>query len=457
MGSLLEQIEKNIRERGLFRRGQRILAAVSGGVDSMVLLHALNELSKKHRWKLAVAHFNHKLRGRSSDADERFVRNAAKKFRLKFVSESADVQKFAKQGGLSIEMAARKLRHDFLARAAARLKIPTVALAHHADDQVETFFLRLLRGAGGEGLAGMKWKNNSPGNPKIKLVRPLLDHAKSALSMFAKEHQISFREDATNAVLDYQRNRIRRELLPLLRRYQPALDKTILRVMEVIGADAEFVSQAAKDWLASRPGKSFGGLEVGVQRRCLQAGLLSRGLSPDFDLIEFLRVNPGRAISVAPGLSAFRDGSGQINLRREAAAEFDPNQKLVRLSHAKGEVVFDGAQVKWSSMPFSAGLSPSTPKRNPQREFFDADKIGAKIFLRHWQPGDRFQPIGMSRAVKLQDLFTNAKIPRDERHRLIVATTAGGEIFWVERLRLGERFKLDSRTSSRLKWQWLRH
>lgn len=423
----------------------------------MVLLHVLHELSNKHRWKLAVAHFNHKLRGRSSEADELFVRKSAKKLRLKFISESADVRKFSKQGGLSIEMAARKLRHDFFARAAERLKIPTVALAHHADDQVETFFLRLLRGAGGEGLAGMKWKSKSPGNPKIELVRPLLDLPKSVLSEFAKGHRIVFREDATNAVLNYQRNRIRRELLPLLGQYQPALSKTILRVMEIIGADAEFVSRAAKDWSASQPRKSFDELEVAVQRRCLQAGLLSRGLSPEFELIEFLRANPGQAISVAPGLSAFRDGSGQINLRREAEAEFHSNQKLLRLSHAKGDVVFDGVQVKWNSIPCSAGLSPRTPEREPRREFFDADKIGSKIILRHWQPGDRFQPIGMSRAIKLQDLFTNAKVPREERCCLIIAATASGEIFWVEKLRIGERFKLDSGTSRCLKWQWLRH
>jgi len=450
----MEQIEKNIRARGLFRRGQRILVAVSGGVDSMVLLRALHELSKKHGWKLAVAHFNHKLRGRDSDADERFVRDCAKKLRLKFVSESADVQKFAKQGGLSIEMAARKLRHDFFARASARLKIPTVALAHHADDQVETFFLRLLRGAGGEGLAGMKWKSKSPGNPKIELVRPLLDQSKSALSAFAKEHRIRFREDATNAALDFQRNRVRRELLPLLRQYQPALEKTILRVMEIVGADAEFVSQAARVSLIKRDAKNFDALPVAVQRRCLQIELLSRGIPADFELIESLRTNPVQAVSVAPGLSAFRDGSGQINLQRQAVAEFDSSQKLVKLGGAKGEIIFGGVQISWS---FSLNSLASVPKQEPHSEFFDAEKIGAKIILRHWQPGDRFQPIGMNRAVKLQDLFTNAKIPREERHHLIVATTASGEIFWVEKLRIGERFKLDADTSCALKWQWRRH
>jgi len=225
VNSLLGQVQESIARRRLFRRGQSILVAVSGGADSMALLHVLHGLAARNRWRLTVAHFNHGLRGRSSDADGRLVARTAKKLGLPFVSERADVRQFASAHKLSIEMAARKVRHDFLARAAARRRISSVALAHHADDQLELFFLRLLRGSGGEGLAGMKWRNPSPSSPKIELIRPLLDQPKSALKSFAAEMKIPFREDATNALLEIQRNRIRHELLPLLReKYQPALD-----------------------------------------------------------------------------------------------------------------------------------------------------------------------------------------------------------------------------------------
>src|ERR1700691_3006868 len=160
------------------------MVAVSGGLDSMVLLHALDKLSLRHKWKISVAHFNHQLRGRASDADEKLVRKTAIALKLLIVAESADVKEFVRKSKLSIEMAARKLRHEFFARVARERKIQIVALAHHADDQVELFFLRLLRGAGGEGLAGMKWKSPSPADKTIALVRPLLDFVKNELAEF---------------------------------------------------------------------------------------------------------------------------------------------------------------------------------------------------------------------------------------------------------------------------------
>ncbi|HXC99166.1 MAG TPA: tRNA lysidine(34) synthetase TilS, partial [Verrucomicrobiae bacterium] len=174
MSNLLSRVEESVRAKKLFREGESVLIAVSGGLDSMVLLHLLARLTPAHHWRLAVAHFNHQLRGRSSHADQHLVEQTAKKLGLPFVAGRADVRAFASRRGESIEMAARELRHKFLAKTALRRKIRVIALAHHADDQVELFFLRLLRGAGVEGLAGMKWRNPSPANSRITLARPLL-------------------------------------------------------------------------------------------------------------------------------------------------------------------------------------------------------------------------------------------------------------------------------------------
>jgi len=428
--------------------------AVSGGLDSMVLLHLLAELAASHKWRLTVAHFNHQLRGRSSEADERLARTTAKKLGLEFVNERGEVKKYSSKHGFSLEMAARKLRHDFLAQTAAKRKIKTIALAHHADDQVELFFLRLLRGAGSEGLAGMKWRSPSPANPQIQLIRPLLDQFKDGLRKYAARSGIKFREDATNARLDMQRNRVRCELIPLLtKHYQPALGRVILRDMEVLGAEAEFMSRAALDWLKRR-GK-FADLPVALQRRCLQLQLPELGVVANFGLVEELREAANSPVAVSESVTVYRDEAGKVHAREIEEAGFDRESKWVKLQGTAGQVVFGNTLISWEAGPFDTGTYRAA-KRVANCEYFDAKKVGTAIFLRYWRPGDRFQPIGMAIAVKLQDLFTNLRVPRAERRRRIVATTAAGDIFWVEGLRMAERFKLDTSTRRGLKWRWQR-
>jgi tRNA(Ile)-lysidine synthase len=463
---LLQRVEQNIQTRRLLKRGQAVLVAVSGGLDSMTLLQTLYVLSARHRWKLTVAHFNHQLRGRSSDADEQLVRKTAAGLKLPLIAARAEVRKFAEKSKLSIEMAARKLRHEFYARVARERKLSVVALAHHADDQVELFFLRALRGAGGEGLAGMKWRSRSPVNGKVMLIRPLLDITKSELRGYAREKMVDFREDATNARLDLPRNRVRNELLPLLRqRYQPALTRTILRLMEIVGAEAEAVGEMAKRWLKAAGGdgrrgrpwiprrgvSSFAELSIAVQRRVLQLQLVELGVPADFELIERIRRRPDIFASVGPGFAAARNAAGKVSLRTQPPVAFKVNELTVNLAGRAGEVDFNGIRFRWN---FEAAARAVRLNPKVGCEFFDADKVGERIILRHWRAGDRFQPIGLKSAVKLQDLFTNRKIPRARRHDLVVAEAANGWIFWVENLRMAEPFKLTPGTKRRLIWRW---
>ncbi len=458
MTDLLQRAEENILNRHLLKQGQSVLAAVSGGLDSMVLLHVLRKLSKEHGWKLTVAHFNHQLRGQSSDGDEKLVRKTAVSLKLPFAAGRADVRAFAEKARLSIEMAARKLRHEFFARLAKKRKISVVALAHHADDQVELFFLRLLRGAGSEGLTGMKWRSPSPVDGKILLVRPLLDATKTELRAFARENKIDFREDATNAGLDMPRNRVRNELLPLLRRrYQPALAKAILRLMDIIGAEVEIVNEAAGRWMkAAGAGRiptdsSFAQLPIAIQRRVLQWQLTKLGILTDFELVERLRCSPDVFVSISLNLSVARDPTGRLSLRSRPLLGFNGNELTINLANKTGGVEFGGVRLHWD---FQTVTRPVKVRCRTGCEFFDADKVGGQITLRHWRAGDRFQPIGLKSAVKLQDLFMNQKIPRAERHELIVAETINGEIFWVQQLRMAELFKLTPATKRRLVWRW---
>lgn len=401
----------------------------------MVLLHVL------HGKNVEVAHLNHQLRGKSSHADERLVRKTAEKLKLPCHIERADVKAFARDRKLSVEMVARQCRHEFYARLARKLGIRKVALAHHADDQVELFFLRLLRGAGPEGLAGMPEISPSSIDPSLTIIRPLLTATKEEIRAYAGKHKIPFREDATNLSVSILRNRIRHKLIPLLKRdYQPGLNPAILRVMELLRAESEFIVREGE-----RTRGPFDKLPIALQRRRLQQQLYAAGVDASFDLVEHLRLHPVTPITVNPETLVSRDPDGLLTVSHPPHWSAD---SLSASLAEPGSIDFGSLTIKWS-------IGRGKPSKNT--EYFDADKIGDTIFLRYWWPGDRFQPIGMARNVKLQDLFTNLKIPRGERHRLVVATTASGGIFWVEGLRISEQFKIEPSTKRRLKWSWHRN
>ena len=328
-----------------------------------------------------------------------------------------------------------------------------MAVADPANDQVELFFLRLLRGAGA-GRAGMKWRGASPADKSVALIRPLLNQPKAGLLEFARAEKVRFREDASNESVDILRNRVRRELLPLLRhRYQPGLERTVLRTMEIAGAEAEFTQAAARDWRRGKRRTSFACLPIAVQRQCVCLELARLGLAADFELVERLRLQPGVKHSWQDGWLVRDAAAGQLSLERAAPGVGSSGTKQVELQPAGGSVSFDGVEVKWRIKPHA---SRTALHRTKNQENFDADKVGARVVLRHWRPGDRFQPSGMAQPVKLQDLFTNAKIPANERHRLLVAEAANGSIFWVEGWRIAESFKLDAATREELDWRWRR-
>jgi tRNA(Ile)-lysidine synthase len=192
-------------------------------------------------------------------------------------------------------------------------------------------------------------------------------------------------------------------------------------------------------------------LPVAVQRRAVQQQLVERGIVPEFDLIERLRAKAKTLVAVGARLSISRDETGRLGFCEPHEDSFQPGRLKLVFRGRSGVTIFSGTRIRWQIGRQSRFVRPQSVAG---REFFDADKVGGEVVLRHWRAGDRFQPIGMKTAVKLQDLFTNAKIPRARRRELIVATAADGEIFWVEALRVGERFKLGAATARRLRWEW---
>ena len=428
-----------------------VVVAVSGGLDSICLLHALHRLSSRHRWRLSVAHFNHQLRGRESDADERFVAKEAGKLGCRMIVGRGDVNEHAKTNGVSVEMAARELRHRFLASAARRARASRVAVAHHADDQVESFFIRLFRGTGGDGLAGMRWSAPSPADAKIQVVRPLLATARNALHAWATSTRLKWREDSTNASDLIQRNRIRHRLLPALRRdFGDGFQSGVPRLAEIISEESDFLAALARQWVENPDRSPYSELPVAMQRRTVQCQLLRLGIRVDFDLIETLRMQPDLMISVGKSHWIKRPASGMLEETRESFAKFRPDRLQVSLGKMPGTAKFAGITLTWRTTQGQGCRF----KRRKAIEYFDAEKVGSIVTLRHWRPGDRYQPIGSKSARKLQDILGDLKVPRDKRRRLVLAEAQNGEVFWVEGLRISERFKLDIGTRQQLKWSW---
>lgn len=441
---LVDRVQKAIFQQDLLKPGEGVLVGVSGGVDSMVLLDLLRRIGA---WKLHIAHFNHLLRGSESDADESFVQATAEKLHLPFVAGRGDVKVFADQNGLSIEMAARDLRHQFLVESANGMNLERIALAHHADDQIETFWLRLLRGDVGPGLAGIRASRPVSARSRVRFIRPLLEIPKSDLVAFARENEIGYRDDSSNSSPEYLRNRLRLDLVARLKTYQPALRDVTLRTAAVLAAEKDFLEKSARDWLTRRR-PTFSNLHPALQREVIRVQIVAAGLKPKYELIEALRVTDTVPVSVSPEFAAARSSAGDVTVTPRSNPDFQEGSATIDLQE-KGSASLEDLEVKWKMLPERGPAGANV-------EYFDANQVGPNVILRHWRRGDRIQPIGRNSPVKLQDLFTNLKIPALEKRRRFVAVDSTGKIFWVEGLRISELHKVSEQTTRVLKWSWRR-
>jgi len=432
--------------------GGRLLIAVSGGADSVALLHALARQPRRFRAAHHVAHANHGLRGAESDEDEAFVRALCERLGFELVTQRLAIPVGGKRSGDSLEMAARKHRHRFLASAARQLGVDTICLAHHGDDQVESFLMRLLRGSGGEGLQGMRWNGPSPVDPTIRLVRPLLGCRREELRAFLQAIGEPHREDPSNWDGTIPRNAVRHELLPFLRRFGGAgVEEAILRAAELVGSEAHLTALLADAWTQEHPAGSFPGLHEAIQRVVIREQLRKLEVPSTFGLIEKLRGSTGRSAMAPGGRRIVCDQEGVVKEQPKSRPPFiapgDSGAVWIHLEGVRGSLRLpDGRNLHWRIVSGGKGWVP----RADGKERFDAGIVGKTIGIRHWQPGDRFHPLGAPGGSKLQDLFTNHKVSGVERRQRWLAQVPDGQILWVEGLRPGEAFKVNDKT-----WQVL--
>jgi tRNA(Ile)-lysidine synthase len=426
--------------------GGRVLVALSGGPDSVALLHVLQTLERRgHLIVAGAAHFNHQLRGAEADADEVFCRELAASVRVPIIVGRGDVRRMAAESGRSIEDAARTARYSFLNGAAASFAAAAIAVGHSLEDQAETFLLRLIRGAGPAGLSGVR--------PRAGIViRPLLEISRADLRAYAAEHGLAFREDSSNADVGIPRNRVRLELLPHLQQFSPAIAETLARQAAVARADDEFLEAAAIESAplivlqedngvaldAAALAALHPALASRVARTALQAAAPGRfiGFQHVDDLLDLTRRGDGSAVAL-PGLVATRRGA-RIELGGAPAVPF-ANSFSVPLS-IPGEVEEAGWNVS-ADCPKSGTLQPLVARGHSV--VVAAEPLRYPLAVRSRRPGDRFKPIGMGgRGRKLQDFLVDRKIARADRDALPLVVDREDRIVWVVGQSVAEDFRV---------------
>ena len=447
------------REHGLFAGQKRALLAVSGGPDSAALLLILAHLREALGLALWVAHFDHGLRRRAQrEAERAFVSRLAEELGLPFLFGQGNTRTHARQHRLSLEEAARALRYAFLAGEAERLGADSVATGHTANDQAETVLMHIVRGSGLAGIGGMRprapWP--FPDYPGLVLVRPLLAVSRRQSERYCQEEGLSPCLDVTNLLLEPLRNRVRHELLPLLRRYNPRVEQALLRLASAAAADTAYLDETANlFWqaLAQRSQRcvEFPRLELAALSPALQSRLLlaaARHLLGDTPPVEAVHIQAmqgalaprlvgTRRLSLPAGLGFAIEGqSVRLTVGEEAPAQPIPETPLA----LPGRTEVPGWRVEAAILPAEAATTADA-----HEAFLDLDALGSALTVRSRRPGDRLRPVGLGGEKKLQDLLVDAKVPRDQRDAVPLVCASWG-IAWVVGHRLDERAKVGKNT-----------
>ncbi len=450
---MLHRVRRFIAQHDLIAPQSRVVAAVSGGSDSMALLHVLRDLDRQHELRLAgVAHFNHQLRSAAGD-DERFVMAAAAALGVRCVTDREDVAARAKRDGQSLEDAARTARHEFLARARATLDADRMAVGHTRDDQAETLLLRLLRGAGPRGLSGMHPRSGF-------VVRPLLECRRDELRSWLADRRArgmpacDYVTDETNADVSIPRNRVRLELVPFLQaRFNPSIVETL--------ADEAGLLRDVWTWMeeASAPFRqmpheldipALNRLPIALGRlvvwQAMTAASGGRQVNADHvaAVIRLMQAGDeadGKGID-APGHQVQRIG-GRIVLQGRAGSN-QANVFRFELS-IPGEVLIGSAGCVVSADDSGAAgfaVEPSATAGNGAIALIRRDRVRGSLAVRNRRPGDRFRPVGLNGSKKLQDLFVDRKLARDERDRVPLVVDEMDRIVWVAGYGIDEAFRV---------------
>lgn len=455
-----------VKEYKLLNAGESVLVAVSGGADSVALLHLLDFYKEKFGWKLHIAHLNHMIRKKDADLDVKYVQGLARNLNIAVTVESIDVPALAKEKKTGLEAAARQVRYDFFERVADKVGAHKIAVGHTADDNVETFLMRLVRGAGLKGLCGIPPKRG-------KIIRPLIKIWRREIEDYVGVLKLVPRRDYTNYETKYMRNRVRMKMIPQLKLYNLNIKEIILQTILLLTEDSEYLEvkteEALEQMLISSTDSEIR-MEIAKLQKFenpIQGHLIRKAIEKvKGNLLELTYIHvcdvlekidaketclpAGRRWELhLPGGIFVAGNRGELIISREKR-EIPSSKPYSYSLSVPGEV-----EIKEVGKKLCAGFSErQTEADDPSVAFVDYAVLGKKMTVRNKEDGDRFQPLGMKGTKKLQDLFVDEKIPMELRNSVPVVES-GGKIVWVGGLRLDDRAKVSENTKRIVKLELL--
>ncbi|WP_243371879.1 tRNA lysidine(34) synthetase TilS [Geotalea sp. SG265] len=450
---MLRKVNSYIWTHRLISPGDAIVVAVSGGADSVALLDILAGL-KSLRLRLVVAHLNHCLRGAESDADEAFVRDLADSYGIPFVAKAVDVGALSRQEKLSLEEAGRLARYSFFRELAADCKAGSVAVAHHADDQAETVLMRLIRGAGGSGLCAMSATTAG------LIIRPLLSVTRNEIESYLEKKGLNYRTDSSNTDLEFLRNRIRNELIPFLKTYNPAITDRLAATASALAEDEKIVEAVTATAFTDHASMGTDEISVSVAGARLEArGIRIRMYRQALQLLKGdLSTVTAAHLNHVDSLLLSRKPNGRITLSRSIVV-MRCYDRLIFTSRKEGRPDPFVLQVEGpGSYAIPGGVlsvafthSPSSWKDVPAHiVYVDMDAVPFPWRIRNFRAGDVFTPLGLGGTKKVKDLFIDRKVPVPSRHR-IPLFFSGDTLFWVGGIMPSESGRITGATTSVLK------
>lgn len=429
--AMLERFLEHIRKNQLFRKEHRILLAVSGGLDSTVMAHLFHQAG----FSAGIAHCNFSLRGKASDGDEAFVKALASDLGMPYHTTRFATESVAAAQGISIQMAARSLRNEWLEEVVREYQYDFVATAHHLNDALETILLNLTRGTGIDGLTGIPLRQN-------RFVRPMLFASREQLEAFARGASLQWREDASNATDDYQRNLIRHNVIPVLREINPNLEATFSDTLVRLRGAHRFARTHLHDF--SVRNMYYDGTHVHI--RLTELGETPHAPVVIWELLKDLGFNFDQCRAMAevrqPG-AIFLSRTHQVTVgRNELIVGVPPGEKEEQVTVGEDTRVAHLARQTLTLDIAEPGDDVRTP---PSIAMMDLEKVSFPLVWRRWREGDRFVPLGMKQHKKVSDFLVDEKVSRAAKHDVTVVES-GGEIVWVAGFRLSDKVKVTDGT-----------